>query len=65
MYLEMIYVDCGIHRLYCWNSLVDMFQNMLVDLYAECGEAHEEWIIFKGLFAQDMCYENMSMVRKH
>ena len=37
----------------------------LVDLYAKCGAAHEAWIIFKGLFAQDMCYENMSMVRMH
>ena len=25
MYLEMIYVDCGIHKLYCWNALVDMY----------------------------------------
>ena len=40
-------------------------QNVLVDLYAEYGETHEEWIIFKGLFAQDMCYEIMSMVRMH
>ena len=32
-------------------------QNVLVDLYAKCGEAHEAWIIFKGLSAQDMCYE--------
>ena len=23
--VSIIYVDCGIHRLYCWNGLVDMY----------------------------------------
>ena len=54
------YTDCivGMAWLIC-------IQSMLVDLYGECGEAHEEWIIFKGLCAQDMCYENIRMVRMH
>ena len=54
------YLDCIIGM--PWFICI---QNVLVDLYAEYGETHEEWIIFKGLFAQDMCYEIMSMVRMH
>ena len=43
------------------NALLGMpwlicIQNVLVDLYAKCDEAHEAWIIFKGLSTQDVLW---------